>query len=592
MVGKVLTLEDVITKDQLACEIAAQWHSWDMRRQVKKDEWTEIHKYVYATDTTKTANSTLPWNNKTTIPKLCQIRDNLFANYVARMFPKRKWLLWEGSREEDEAKAKVEAIKDYMSWVTSQKFFKDEVYKLIYDYIDYGNCFVTVDWVDETMIDPDTGLEKPGFVGPKPRRISPLDIVLNPVSPSAAESPKIVRSLMTMGEAKEVIQSISATPEDRETAEAVWEYMKDIRQHASSYGGEFKEVDEYYNVAGFDTYKSYLDSNYVEMLTFFGDFYDRHADEFIKNAVIVIVDRHKVVIKKQHSAWTGDIPLYHAGWRVRQDNIWAMGPLDNLVGMQYRIDHVENLKADIFDLTVFPPIKIKGIVEDFEWGPFERIHVDADGDVELMSPKADILTANVEIQAYEARMEEMAGAPKEAMGFRTPGEKTMYEVQRLENAASRIFSSKIAQFEEQILEPLLNAMLAEARANLNPTTIRIIDDEFNSASFRDLTKSDLSAQGRLKPVAARHFGEKAELVQNLTNFFGGPIGQDQQVQQHFSSVKLAKMFEEILGIEDWEIVQENVRISEMQDTQRMSNAGEEQVMMEAMTPAGIAEDDF
>jgi hypothetical protein len=37
---------------------------------------------------------------------------------------------------------------------------------------------------------------------------------------------------------------------------------------------------------------------------------------------------------------------------------------------------------------------------------------------------------------YMNLMEEMAGAPKEAMGFRSPGEKTKYEVQRLESAAS------------------------------------------------------------------------------------------------------------------------------------------------------------
>jgi hypothetical protein len=28
-----------------------------------------------------------------------------------------------------------------------------------------------------------------------------------------------------------------------------------------------------------------------------------------------------------------------------------MGPLDNLVGLQYRIDHLENAKADALDLN-------------------------------------------------------------------------------------------------------------------------------------------------------------------------------------------------------------------------------------------------
>ena len=158
-----------------------------------------------------------------------------------------------------------------------------------------------------------------------------------------------------------------------------------------------------------------------------------------------------------------------------------------------------------------------------------------------MSPKADILTANIEIQTYEQRMEEMAGSPKEAMGFRTPGEKTAYEVQRLENAAARIFQSKITQFEEQILEPLLNAMLALARDSLTSTTIRVIDDEIKSVSFRSLTKEDLSALGSLKPIAARHFAEKAELVQNLNNFFNSPLGQDELMKSHFSTVKMSEM---------------------------------------------------
>jgi hypothetical protein len=250
------------------------------------------------------------------------------------------------------------------------------------------------------------------------------------------------------------------------------------------------------------------------------------------------------------------------------------------------------MKADIFDLTTYPPLKVKGIVEDFEWGPFERIFVDGDGDVEIMSPDVNVLQANIEIQAYEDRMEEMAGSPKEAAGFRTPGEKTAYEVQRLENAASRIFQAKIRQFEEQIIESVLNDMLSLARDNLTSETIRVIDDEFKSSSFRKITKKDLSAQGTLKPVAARHFAERAELVQNLNNFFSSPVGQDPSVLNHFSTIKIAKMFEEILDLQDYEVVQENVRLSEQADSQRVANVHEEEVLTEAGTPAGIAEDDF
>lgn len=590
MAGKTLDIGSVIVPDQLGTEIARMWHSWDSGRDKWKREKIEVRQFVYATDTTVTSAQTLPWNNKTHIPKLCQIRDNLFANYVASMFPKRKWLIWEGNTKDDQQENKQEAIRDYMSWVISQKSFKDEVYKLILDYIDYGNCFATVDWADETSMA--SGFLTPGYVGPKIKRINPLDIVINPMAPSVKQSPKIVRALWTKGELKKLLNQETSTPEETEVADEVWKYIMEVRnsfRHAGE--GADKELDEYYRVDGFQNFQHYLDSDYIETLTFYGDLYDDHNEELLENYIITVVDRHKVIYKKPHPMRIGEIPIYHSGWRVRQDNLWAMGPLDNLVGMQYRIDHVENLKADIFDLTVFPPMKIKGQVEDFEWGPFERIYVDQEGDVELMSPKADILTANVEIQGYEQRMEEMAGSPKEAMGFRTPGEKTAYEVQRLENAASRIFQSKITQFEEQILEPLLNAMLGLARNNLTDATIRVIDDEFKSVEFKSLTREDLSALGRIKPVAARHFAERAELVQNLNNFFTSAIGADPEIKQHWSAIKLSEMFEEVLGLEDYEIVQAFIRLSEQADAQRLASANEEAVMTEIGTPAGIAQDD-
>ena len=83
-----------------------------------------------------------------------------------------------------------------------------------------------------------------------------------------------------------------------------------------------------------------------------------------------------VVLKEPIPSWSGHAPIYHVGWRTRPDNLWAMGPLENLVGMQYRIDHLENLKADAMDLAVLPPLVIKGEVEQFKYAPGAEIHID------------------------------------------------------------------------------------------------------------------------------------------------------------------------------------------------------------------------
>ena len=590
MAGKTLDIEDFITPDQMGCAIANKWLEWETLRQPRKAAWLEIQQYIYSTDTTTTSNSKLPWKNKTTLPKLCQIRDNLYANYVASLFPKSDFVEWVGSKEDEQVKAKVELMEGFTEYFINTPSNREVLYKVILDYIDYGNAFLMVDWKDNTMSSETK--ESTGYIGPQFVRISPYDIVFNPTAPSFQDSPKIIRTIRTMGELKKDLEA-QTVGDDLEETRLAFEYMRDLRVRTHQYVGDFSQRNTMYTIDGFGDFVQYLGSQYVELLTFYGDYYDTDKDKFYKNAIITVADRHKVLNVKENPSSISYNKVHHIGWRPRQDNVWAMGPLENLVGMQYRIDHVENLKADVFDLIAAPPLMVKGLVEDFEWAPFSRIYVGDDGDVKPLAPDGNVLSANLEIQNLESKMEEYAGSPKEAAGFRTPGEKTAYEVQRLENAANRIFYSKTKQFEELFLEPALNEALELTRRKMNSKVkIRIEDESTNAVSFKDISIDDLSGFGRIKPVAARNFADKAEKVQNVNAFFASVLGQDPEMKAHFSTVKLARMFEELLDIEPYGVVQPYVRLSEQQEAQSLMNAGQEQVAMEAATPAGIAPDDF
>jgi len=97
MTGKVTEIFDVISPDRIATQIANDWITWNNMRQNKMQDWEEIRRYVYATNTTQTANVLNPWKNKTTIPKICQIRDNLHSNYTATMFPNSVPVEWEAN---------------------------------------------------------------------------------------------------------------------------------------------------------------------------------------------------------------------------------------------------------------------------------------------------------------------------------------------------------------------------------------------------------------------------------------------------------------------------------------------------------------
>lgn len=595
MVGRVINWRDISSPDALGCTVANHWMEWWNLSQTKRASWEEVRKYVYATDTSQTTNSKLPWKNSTTIPKLCQIRDNLNANYTATIFPntKRKFMTWDASEKDANEKDKRDAILNYMAWTFQQDRFKKEIGKLVLDFIDYGNAFAMPEWIDERAPKDDAleGRHSTGYVGPSLRRVSPLDIVFNPTAPSFLETPKIIRSIVSIGEIKKILESQS-TDEDHDAYLALYNYLIEVRSVVrSNPGADLQVQDAFYQMDGFTSFRAYLESDYVELLTFYGDIFDWDKKEVLQNYKIMVADRHKVLVKKPNPSYFGHPPVFHVGWRPRQDNLWAMGPLDNLVGLQYRVDHIENLKADVFDLLTFPPLKVKGFVEDFNWGPMERIYIGDEGDVEMMAPPFQILQANIEIGQLLQTMEEMAGSPKEAMGFRTPGEKTAYEVQRLENAASRIFTTRIIQFEE-FLEQCSNAMLEMGRRNMpGVQEIAIFDDDYKYQTFIALTPEDITGAGRLKPIAARHFAEKAEVIQNVTNFYASGPGQDPDVRMHFSSLKLAHFFEDLLGLQDWGLVQPNIRVTEQAEAMRLQNAAQEQVAMEAQTASGLTPDD-
>lgn len=551
-----------------------------------KRNMEEVNRYIYATDTTQTSNASLPWKNKTTLPKLCQISDNLYSNYTLTMFPKQKSIFWQADEEDSSSVEKRNAIQNYMSWAISQPSFKEELFKSILDYIHKGNAIVTVDWVDNRTLQKDK--TQSGYVGPALRRLSPLDVVMNPTADSFIHSPKFVRTIMSLGELKDHLESLS-NDENRDTYQALFDYLMEIRSRARGIQGDFVERDGIYQMDGFGSFQQYLMSNTVEVLTFYGDWFNADDNIFEKNRVITVIDRHKIISDKPNASFFGYPPIFHTPWRRRVDNLWGMGPLENLIGMQFSIDKRLNQMADILDLTAYPVIKVKGFVESFVWQPAEQIFVSDEGDVELVQPDIQIQQLIQDIAITEAKMEEMAGAPKEAMGFRSPGEKTKYEVQRLENAASRIFQNKINQFEEFILEPALNAMLELARRNMvNTTSIPVFDDEFKMQTFQSLSVEDITGVGRIKPRGARMFAEQAEAIQNLQGLTNSPMWQF--VQPHWSAIKLAKFYEDIFNLSDYNMVVPYIALAEQADGQRQVQVLQEQLHQEMGTATGIGED--
>lgn len=579
MAGKIAQVREIINPDNLARQLSQLYNQWYIQRQSKEAEWRELRNYLFATDTSTTSNSSLPWKNKTTIPKLTQIRDNLHANYMDALFPNDNWLRWEGYSKDDVTAKKRRAIEAYMKNKCRQGGFREEISKCVYDYIDYGNVFGEAIWKNERYKDPITQEEVVRYIGPAVQRISPYDHVFNPTAANYKDAPKFTRYIKSLGELKKEIN----TRPDLMFSDEVFKKAVKARSILAGFKMEDVNKSEGYIVDGFGTLFEYYQSDYVEIIEFEGDIYDKDKDELLENRIITIIDRSYILRNVQNPSWLGKDTKEHVGWRDRSDNLYGMGPLDNLVGLQYRVDHLENLKADALDLTIHPPKVIVGDVDPFTWAPGADIHVPEDGDVRPLAPNSAAFQVNNELQYLLMLMEEMAGAPKEAMGIRGPGEKTAFEVQQLQNAAGRIFQHKVNKFEIEFLEPLLNNMLELARRNMDGNdVIRVMDDDLGVADFLTITKEDITATGKLRPVGARHYATRAQLVQNLTGIFNSPVGQ--LIAPHISSKKLAQMVEDVMGFEQFDFIADNIAVFEQAETQRLAQQSQQNLDVEAATP--------
>jgi hypothetical protein len=496
---------------------------------------------------------------------------------MSALFPNDNWLEWEAYDSDAATKEKKDAIKSYMTNKLRLWNFMDVVSKLVYDYIDYGNVFADCEYIRETHeVD---GEERVVRQGPRALRRSPVDIVFNPTAIDFDSTYHIVRHVKTIGELMRDAEELND-----EGMKEVLDEVRKIRHEVSSYRRSDINKAYGYQVDGFGSYGEYLQSQYVEIFEFTGDIADEE-NNMLSNHRILVVDRTKVLYKEKLDTWSGRDYLVHGGWRYRPDNLYAMGPLDNLVGMQYRIDHLENIKADLFDLTAHPPLKIRGQVEEFEWEPFAQIYIAEGGDVDTLRIDSTAITADTQIALLQQQMEEFAGAPRQAVGIRTPGEKTAFEVNILEQNSSKMFQEKVTAFEINVLEPLMNNMLEVARKALDTAdVIKVLDPDIGVERFITISPDDLRANGKIRPVGARHFATRAQMVQNyqgFRNIFGG----DPAVINHVSGKKEAEMFEELLGFGKYELVRDNVRLEEQAESQRLIQEYTRQLQEEAATPA-------
>jgi hypothetical protein len=214
--------------------------------------------------------------------------------------------------------------------------------------------------------------------------------------------------------------------------------------------------------------------------------------------------------------------------------------------------------------------------------------VGVDGDVTVLRPDATVLNADTQIAIYHNLMDEMAGVPREMRGFRTPGEKTAFEMNVLQQGADRMFFDKLNHFEDHIVAPGLNIAYELLGRNMDVTDIaRTFNDDTRALELTTLRKEDVVANGIFRPIGAKHFAQRNKRAQELQTILA--LAANQLVAPHVSGLAIAQAFEEELGFEKYGIFAENIAVEEQTRTQMLMQQAQQ--LMTEQGGAGASEEE-
>ena len=580
---RTLEIVDLQDDDHLASQVSGFWELTQTSKLNVVYMWDEIRKYMFAVDTDHTSGEHNPWKNRTTRPKLTWIYDKMLTAYVKKLLPNDEFFRWKSSPG-TKGKVKANAIQHFMKRKVRHPLvaMRKMVTQCLSDWLLTGNTFAGVEYIKEYQKNLVTGEKELIFKGAKPFRINPMDAVLDSAADTWEQSFFAFRRLIKR---EEFFAYVEENPDeyDKEAVEKI------KAGHFGSYGADVVDYLKENNrtIEGVTIY-DHWNSGRVELIKYYGAIYDKEEETFKINQEIVLGDRLFILKKGDNPSYIANKTVVYSGFRKRPDNLWSQGPFDNLMGLQYRIDHEENAKADALDACVYPIIKVTGDASDEEYQikPGEVWHVPLNGKVELEYPDPRTFMFEQDIIGKEQIMEEFSGMPRETAGFRTPGEKTGYEVKALLDNAGEHPDEKLAQFESDFLEPLLNLMLELNIRNLDEADVESFRDE-DVETWGKITIEDLRVDGRLYPVGIKHSKERADKIGKIQMLL--EMGA-QYAPQHTKLYRELQLLEEELNLEEEDIVEFGGGYMETVEFQQLQGQLEESMQREDMnaTPQQLA----
>ena len=547
-----------------------------------EEERKETLLFIDATDTKTTTNSKLPFKNSTTINKIAQLYNNTVTSYMEHIVPNSDWVQWVGNDEDAVRKEKRQAIEAYVRGKVKASNLEAVIEHAVSDYVDSGVCAIHTRHVRELTVTVE-GQVIPNYTGTVSERVNPQDLFWDVTASSLGNARKCIRQLYTMGSLKKEIEESTKPLMSMEQFAQLRDDRRTVRE-AIGDGYQGRRKYDSLGKQGFGTMLNYINEGLVEVLRFFGDFYDEEKDELYKNYEIVIIDRKMIGRRESLDTWNNSQNLHISVYEFRKDSLAPIGPLSRVIGLQYKLDKRENFKEDLHDKFLIAPLVKTGDVREkgMRGGPDSEFEVEEGGSVNYLTPPTEVLRGDDQLQTTLFLMEELTHAPKESIGQRTPGEKTAFEVQLLDQGQNKVFRRKVKKFEREIVTPTLNDTLEQGRHNLDATDmVKTFNSELGTTSFLEVTAQDLNGNGTLEARGATIFAEKANALQTLNAVMGSPISQ--LIAPNVSRKALTAAIEELGDLDKYNLFTFGIGLQEDQELQRLLSKSQDQTQATKLT---------
>ncbi len=573
-----LNIEDI---DLLATRIEEMYLAWNNQRNSALLMGQEVRSMIFATDIDSTSSSNLDTKNRTHIPKLTELSDTLQSQYWDTIFGEEKFFIFNGVTPQDKQKAmKIEA------WVRSKletKKFRQKVGReLIADYVIYGNAFFEVDYIVEL-----DDFNNTTFKGIVVRRISPLDIVFDAEASSFKEAAKIQTRRIHLADLGNLPVKYPTLNFNKKLINKI------IKNRQTGYIADWVDILHEQNIRmdGYNSNENYYKQELTTVRVYKGDIFNPKDGTVQKNRIVWTVDGIHTILNMANPISQGSDGVHHVGWRQRPDNLWGQGALDNLAGMQYRVNKVENSKADILDVCGRPITIYQGNVslEDPAnlYAAGNVIELDLEAKISFESPNPIILQyGDQHIAQYFKLMEDFAGAAPEERGIRTPGEKTKAEYQGLAASRSNLFRDKSKLFETELEEALLDAFKLTLLKYDGTDYIDIFNDVEGENELQELALEDIKALGTFTAMGSKHWDRKNKRKVELDSLIA-TVFKDPKYSPHVSAWELMQTINSDYELKETGIIEQYKGIKEDVAVQAVAQAEGQQIAMQTgQSPAG------